>query len=347
MVIEAVMPRMGYDMTNGTVVRWLKRVGDEVRRGDVIAEIETDKAIVEMESESEGVLRRVLVPEGASAPVGTVIALIGTADEALPDIPSSESARPAKRARRARAQATPEPRGLRAGFPPRTPGADGKVPLGSMGEAIARRTQATTSEAPLFYMTVHVDMTDAMELRRQLNAALKSGSRISLNDMVMKACAIALQKFPVFNSTFEGDHLKVHPHVNVGMAVALPDGLMVPAVLECERKSLTEIARAAKDVADRARTGTLRQAEYTGTFSVSNLGMFDVDAFTAIVVSPQVAVLAIGAVRPTPVVRRGEVVVRQMMAATLSTDHRAANGAEAAQFATEVKRLLEEPQLLT
>ncbi len=196
-------------------------------------------------------------------------------------------------------------------------------------------------------VSVHVDMTDAMELRRRLNATLESGSRISLNDMVIKACAMALQKFPVFNSTFEGDHLKVQPHVNVGMAVAMPQGLMVPAVLECEQKSLTEIARDTKDVAERARTGTLRQAEYTGTFSVSNLGMFDVDAFTAIVVSPQVAVLAIGAVRPTPVVRRGEVVVRQMMAATLSTDHRAAHGAEAAQFATDVKRLLEEPQLLT
>jgi pyruvate dehydrogenase E2 component (dihydrolipoamide acetyltransferase) len=215
-----------------------------------------------------------------------------------------------------------------------------------MREAIARYTQATMSEVPHFYLTMQIDMTEAIALRARLNKALSPRTRVSLNALVMKACAVALLKYPVFNATFEGDHLNVHPHVNVGMAVALPEGLVVPAIPECESKSVVEIAAAAKDLAARARAGTLRQDEYTGTFSVSNLGMYDVDAFTAIVVSPQVDVLAVGAARPTPVVRDGDIVVREMMSVTLSTDHRAANGAEAAQFVGEIKRALEDPETM-
>ena len=436
MATEVAMPQMGYDMTEGVVVRWLKKEGDEVKRNEAIAEIETDKATVEMEAERGGVLRRILVKEGAKVPVGEVIAYIGTADEELPEAPakggneakakpekaeapSSDGApreRPAPEAapeeaparaapaakggpvkaspvaRRiadehdvdlrqvtgtgpggritkddvqnfvkeaqaapaaapqaspsaAPAQPSAQPRGMRAGFAPRVPGPEGNIAIGKMGQAIARRTQQTMNEAPLFYLTVDIDMTRALEFRKELNESL-SGARVSVNDIIVKACAVALQKFPVFNSTFEGDHLKVNPHVNVGIAVALPEGLVVPAVLECEHKSLVQIAREAKDVSERARTGSLRQDEYTGTFSVSNLGMFDVASFTAIIVSPQVAVLAVGSVQPKPVVQNGQVVVRQMMSATLSTDHRAANGAESAQFAGEVKRMLENPLLL-
>jgi pyruvate dehydrogenase E2 component (dihydrolipoamide acetyltransferase) len=451
MALEVAMPQMGYDMTEGTVVRWLKREGDEVQRNEVIAEIETDKATVEMEAAGAGILRRIVVPEGQLVPVGRVIAYIGDADEAIPDekIPAAAAApvddedvkispmarhaaeergidprlvtgtgpggritqddvlRFAKAASAPPAEPASAPpveptgrlaispmarrlarergidpsaiagtgpggritrddvlghvsgtqpvpaeaaasagRGLRAGFDPRTPNADGVIPLGKMAQAIARRTQATNNEAPLFYVTVQVDMTKAVEFRHDLNQALGAGTRVSVNDIILKACAMALQKHPVFNSTFEDDRLVVQPHVNMGMAVALPEGLVVPAVMGCESKSLAEISRDARDVAERARSGTLRQEEYTGTFSVSNLGMYDVDAFTAIIVSPQVAVLATGAVQAKPVVVSGEVTVRQMMSATLSTDHRAANGAESAQFAMEIKRLLENPLLL-
>ncbi len=461
MALEGAMPHKGYDMTEGTVVRWLKREGDEVQRNEVIAEIETDKATVEMEAAGAGILRRIVVPEGQLVPVGRVIAYIGDADEAIPDagaapaqVPSTEppaTAAPASdqdvkispMARHAADERGIDPRlvtgtgpggritqddvrrfaeapaaagaaaasngaepitgdrlvispmarrlarehgiapadiagtgpggritrddvlghvsgtqpapakaaalagrGLRAGFDPRTPNADGVIPLGKMAQAIARRTQATNSEAPLFYVTIQVDMTKAAEFRHDLNQALGAGKRVSINDIILKACAMALQRHPVFNSTFEGDRLVVHPRVNMGMAVALPEGLVVPAVMGCEAKSLAEISRDSRDVAKRARSGTLRQEEYTGTFSVSNLGMYDVDAFTAIIVSPQVAVLATGAVQAKPVVVSGEVMVRQMMSATLSTDHRAANGAEAAQFAMEIKRLLENPSLL-
>ena len=338
MATAVVMPRIGYEMVRGSVVRWLKREGDSVGRGEPIAEVETDKAIVELAAEQDGTLISIAAPEGATVSVGDIVAYIGEAGEETDDQdpPSAESGAESGAER---------PQGLRSGFPPRLPGPDGRIPLGRMGQAIARRTQSTMAETPHFYLTVRIDMTDALELRRELNRASRE-SHVTVNDMVLKACATALVKYPVFNSTFEGDHLRVQPHVNIGIAVALPAGLIVPAVLHCEEKPLAQIARDAVDVAERGRNGTLRQEEYTGTFSVSNLGMFDVDAFTAIVVAPQVAVLAVGAARATPVARGGEVVVRQTMAATLSVDHRAAGGAEAAQFTTEIKRLLEQPRLL-
>ena len=406
MAVEVVMPRMGYDMTEATLVRWLKHEGESVARGEVIAEIETDKAIVEMQSPADGLLLKVLASEGATIPVGQVIAYVGgrgevVSVEALPareeattgastsaqvaakpgtDTADDERTKVSPIARKladergldlalvtgtgpggritrddvlALAGRSPTPipspavqRGIRAGFRPRVPGVDGTIRLGKMGQAIARRTQVTMAEAPHFYLSVQIDMTKASALRRELNVAGAPKARVSLNDVIIKACAMALQHHPVFNSTFEGDHLKVHPHVNVGVAVALPEGLIAPAILGCEDKSIAQIASDAKDLVERARGGVLRQDEYTGTFTVSNLGMFGVDAFTAIVVAPQVAVLAVGAVRPAPVVVGGEVVVRQMMTATLSTDHRAAHGAEAAQFAAEVKRLLEDPSQL-
>ena len=235
---------------------------------------------------------------------------------------------------------------MRAGFAPRSPDANGRIELGTMGEAIARRTQTTTQTVPQFYLTVRIDMTAAIEYRRELNRSLTGDSRVSVNDMIVKACAGALATYPVYNSTFEGDHLQVQEHVNVGMAVALANGVLVPAVVDCDRKSLAEIARDSKDVAERAKRGTLRPNEYFGTFSVSNLGSFSIDAFTSIIVSPQVGVLAIGSAQRTPVAIGNTVEIRQMMSATLSTDHRVAGGAEAAQFANEVKRRLEDPKLL-
>ena len=212
-----------------------------------------------------------------------------------------------------------------------------------MGQAIARRTQSTFNETPHFYVPVRVDMTDTMAWRDALNRQPSADPRVSVNDLVMKACATALQRHPAFNATFEGDHLRVHSHINMGMAVALQEGLMVPAILSCEEKSVADIAAAARDLAARTRAGSLRQDEYTGTFSVSNLGMFGVSEFTAIIVSPQVAVLAVGEVEDTVVPLDGGIHIRKMMNATLSADHRAVNGAEAALFAAEIKRLLEHP----
>ena len=344
MASEVTMPQMGYEMTEGTVVSWLKHEGDSVSAGEVVAEVETDKAIVELEAQAGGTLLRVLAPEGATVPVGQAIAIVGEPGEKVPESTGSAIATAAERSPR---QTNPaEHQGLRPGFPPRTPGPDGKIPLGRTSQAMARRTVATNTEVPSFDLTVRIDMTDAIELRRKLNASLTADERVGVNDLVIKACTLALLKYPVYNGTFQGDHLRVATHVDIGIAMAMPEGLAVPAVLECERKSLSEIARDARSLASRVREGTLKQREYTGTFTISNLGMFEVDAFNAIIVSPQVGVLALGSMQATPVAHRGDVVVRQVMSATLSTDHRAASGAEAAQFAGEIKRLLEEPALL-
>ena len=423
MATEVVMPQMGYDMTEGTVVKWVKHEGDAVKKGDIIAEIETDKATVEMEADAAGLLRKVTVSEGTTVPVGAVIGIIGTADETLPEV--GETAPPAEEAPAVEAAPAEQPKGevaaeapaptpvadggmmkvspvarrladeqgvdlrqvtgtgpggritkddvlayakqapapvapapaapapaaaeprlgktLKVGPEPRKPDAGGRIPLSKMAQAIARRTAGTKGPVPHYYVNASVDMTAAMDFRRELNAQLDD-VRVSVNDLIVKAAALALQKFPVFNSTFQDDHLQVAPNVNVGIAVALDEGLVVPAVLECEKKSLVRIAAETKDLGERTRAGRLRQDEYTaGTFSISNLGMFDVDSFTAIIVSPQAAVLAVGSVTATPQVRDGEVVVRQVMQASLSADHRISNGADAAQFLVEIKRLLESP----
>jgi pyruvate dehydrogenase E2 component (dihydrolipoamide acetyltransferase) len=199
-------------------------------------------------------------------------------------------------------------------------------------------------EAPHFYVTADVDMTLALTLRQQLNEKLAGEARVSINDMIIKACALALVKYPTFNSSFQGDHLRVYKQVNIGIAVALEQGLLVLSLGDCRDKSLADISKTSREVVERAQAGVLREEDYTGgTFSISNMGMFDVDAFSAIIYPPQAAVLAVGTVRKQPVVRDDQITIAQVMKATLSTDHRVADGAQAAEFAVEVKRLLENP----
>jgi pyruvate dehydrogenase E2 component (dihydrolipoamide acetyltransferase) len=231
--------------------------------------------------------------------------------------------------------------------PPATaPAAAGaqRVELSRMRQAIARVTVDSKREAPHFYVTADVDMTRAMALRREINDSLPAERRVSVNDLIIKACAIALGRQPKFNAFFRGDHLQMNPDINIGIAIALPAGLIVPGINVCQSKTLVEIADAAKDLIARANSGTLRNEEYSGTtFSISNLGPFDVDSFAAIIFPPHAAVLAVGRVKEQPVVREGQLAVAQVMKATLSVDHRVADGAEAAQFLVEVRKLLESP----
>ncbi len=404
MATVVAMPSMGYDMKEGIVVRWRKKEGEQVARGEVIAEIETDKATVEMEAYASGVLGKILAEEGASIPVGDLIAVITAPGEEVPPLESltietpqegtAEAAEPAppvaqatvaapdaqmSAAQTGRVAATPIARRLAMelgvdlalvtgtgpngriqeedvrNFTPTSPVAipaavphqprpGERVELSRMRKAIAGVTVQSMTQAPHFYVTSEIDMTRAMSLRRELNEALGEGVRVSVNDLIVKASTLALAKHPKFNSSFEGDSLQVHGDINVGIAVALEQGLIVPAVSQCQDKSLAEIAVASRDLIDRAHGGALRAEEYTGgTFAVSNLGMFDVDSFTAIIFPPNSAVLAVGAVKEQPVVREGEIKAAQIMKATLSTDHRVADGAEAAQFLMEVKRCLENP----
>ena len=406
MATTVVMPQMGFDMQEGTIVRWLKQEGDEVSRGEPIAEIETDKAIVEMEAFASGVLLKTVVGEGETVPVGQAIAVIGTPGEPLPDLgaapaPSTETEAPTEApadveeavaaevsAAAEQVRASPLARRLAeekgidlarvngsgpggritrddvlafdsqateaapaspaAEAIPASVAADGPdveiMQLSRMRQTIARRTVQSMQEAPHFYVTADVDMTLALTLRQQLNEKLAGETRVSINDMIIKACALALVKYPTFNSSFQGDHLRVYKQVNVGIAVALEQGLLVLSLGDCRDKSLADISKTSREVVERAQAGVLREEDYTGgTFSISNMGMFDVDAFSAIIYPPQAAVLAVGTVRKQPVVRNDQITIAQVMKATLSTDHRVADGAQAAEFAVEVKRLLENP----
>jgi pyruvate dehydrogenase E2 component (dihydrolipoamide acetyltransferase) len=213
-----------------------------------------------------------------------------------------------------------------------------------MRQAIARRMAAAKREMPHYYVTAAVDMQEAMALRKQLNAAVDEHQRISVNDLIVKACALALETYPRFNASFTDQGLQSHNSIDIGIAVALDDGLIVPAVVDCRGKSLGALARAARDVAERARSGRLRQAEIAGgTFTISNLGMYGVETLIAIIQPGQAAILGVGKVEPRAVVRDGEVVARETMTIALSADHRVTDGAEGARFIAEVKALLENP----
>ena len=219
------------------------------------------------------------------------------------------------------------------------------IPLSRMRQQIARVTVRSKQEQPHFYITSDIDMTEAMSLRRQINQSLEAqGVRISVNDMIVTACVGAIKRYPKFNSFFTDDGIQMNERINIGIAIAEASGLIVPGILDCGEKALREISEAAKDLIARSQSGTLRNEEYTGsTFSTSNLGMFDVTSFTAIIHPPQTGVLAAGSVEKRAVVQGNDIVIREMMTATLSADHRVVDGAEGAQFMMEVKSLLETP----
>ena len=221
---------------------------------------------------------------------------------------------------------------------------DNVVPLSRTRRQIARVTSRSKQEIPHFYVSAEIDMSQAMEMRRQLNSRLDDDSRVSVNDLVVKASVDALARFPSFNASYSDDGIVMHDAVNVGLAVAQEGGLIVPALLDCAGKSLVELAAASKDLAGRADSGALQAQEYAGaTFAISNMGMFGVSSFVAIIQPPQSAILAVGAVATQAVVRDGAVVAADMMTATLSADHRVVDGADGARFIGEIKRILENP----
>lgn len=419
MAIEVTMPQMGADMTEGTLLKWVKQVGDSVQRGEVIAEIETDKATIELEAYESGTLIRLVAQEGDVVPVGDVIALLGEPSEAAPDIERKPPAeKPARRAiepevkERAAAAARPatqpaaspaatetegrvrispvarriareagldvsalrgsgpDGRILRrdveaavaagtTGAPPLqpAPARQATVPvrpqagppegLSKMRQAIARRMTLSKQTQPHYYLTLDIDMTAALAFREQFNASATDEQRVSINDLVVKACAIALERHPKFNAEFSEEGLVHHERVNVCIGIALDDGLIAPALLDCQSKSLGRIAVESKDLINRAKTGHLKADEYSdGTFTITNLGAFGVETLIGIINPPQAAILGVGSVMPQAVVRDGQVVVRQVMKVALSADHRVSDGAEGARFIKEIQALLEGPAAL-
>ena len=403
MISEVVMPQMGADMEEGTVIRWLKQEGEAVERGEIIAEIETDKANVEIEAFDSGVFRKTLANEGDTVAVGEIIALIASADEDISRYEQAAVVAPPAEAKAARAEpetapavqtttstpasadgrvrASPVARKLAQergidlsqvrgtgpdgrivrrdveaavngkGAPDKAPTPAGEparpVAMSRMRQTIARRMTQSKQEAPHYYITVDIDMTEAEKVRHQINDAYQRELHVSVNDLIVKASAIALARHPMFNTWFVEGEVRQHEAINVCIAIALEDGLIAPAILNCESKSLAEISQTSRDLAARAKSGTLKPEEYSGgTFTVSNLGMFDVETLVAIIQPPQAAILGVGAVRPAPVVRDGQVEVGALMKVALSADHRVTDGAQGAQFLNEIRKLLENPVAL-
>ena len=391
MITEVTMPSMGADMTEGTIVKWLKKEGDEVKRGDKLAEIETDKTVVEMESYGEGILKKIVIGEGQVVPVGDLIAYVGEEGDEIPSSSSSEETPSAtidtsnestppsisqNQTSGARVKASPIAKKLanelgvdistisgtgpggritredveaasggdQSAQPSQSSGDTKTIPLTSMRKAIAGVVSKSKSEIPHFYISNTADMSDVIKSRSEFNES--KGLKVSVNDIVLYAVTQSLKKFPKFNSSFSDGSLIENQSINIGMAIALPEGLIVPAVLGCENKSLEDLSSSAKDLAVRAKGegAPLTQEENSGgTFSVSNLGMFDIDQFTAIIVPPQSAILSVGKAREEAVVENGEIKTAQLMKMTLSVDHRVNDGAEAAMFLAELKSILESP----
>jgi pyruvate dehydrogenase E2 component (dihydrolipoyllysine-residue acetyltransferase) len=463
-VSKVVLAKLSPTMEEGTIVKWNKKEGDVIKQGDVLAEIETDKANMEMESQANGVLRKILVQAGGKAPIGALIGVIAEPNEDIgpmlakagaaakpaaapaaapapaaepapaaaapapapaappaaappaaaapapvaaapaaapapvpaaapaPAAPPPAASAPAPAPREAsgdagRVKASPLARSMAASknidlssvsgsgpngriikrdieswsgpardaapapasapaarpaapVPSIAPGTE--IPLSSMRKVIAKRLSESKFTAPHFYVTMEIDMDGAVDLREQLKRL--EDVKVSFNDLVVKACAKALTRFPMVNASWNGESIKTHPEVHIGVAVAIDDGLIVPVVRNADRKSVVEISSEVRDLAGRAKNRKLKPEEFTGsTFSISNMGMFDVTEFTAIINPPEVAILAVGAVKKMPVVDGDDIRVGHRMRVTMSSDHRVVDGALAAQFLNEVRRLLESP----
>jgi pyruvate dehydrogenase E2 component (dihydrolipoamide acetyltransferase) len=431
MATKVIMPKLSPTMEEGQISRWLKKEGDKVSMGEPLAEIDTDKATMEMQALSNGVLRKILINEGQSAPLGQTIAVIAEPNEDIASL-LSEAPAPAKQEQKAQPQEQPAPpppppqakaaaaassqpatsadgrqtpqavasdsarlivsplaarmaadagidlRSLQGSGPggriikrdieaaisqpkaaPSYPRAvePGQVPqigasayrdepASEIRKVIAKRLVTSLGPVPHFFLTTEIEMDRAAEMRRGINA-LDPDLKISINDVIIKVAAAALMQHPEVNASFQDKFIRYYEHVDMGVAVAIEDGLITPVVRAADQKSLSQIAAEVRELAERARSRRLKPEEYTGaTFSISNLGMFGIDEFTAVINPPEGAILAVGAMSAKPVVRDNEVVIRQMMRVTMSCDHRVIDGATGAKFLQTFKKILENPLYL-
>ena len=447
MATKVFMEALSPTMEEGRLVKWMKAEGDAVKSGDVLAEVETDKAIMELVARGDGVLRKRMLDEGATSPVGSLIAVIAGKDEDIASLvagaatpavappaaaepagapPAAQATSPATDGRdrqpappnvatqpaavaatsgSAPAPSAPGPAASAAPVAPssgarqrssplaRRLAAERGLDLGSIGgsgpggriikrdveaapgvsatpaavraparattdedyrdvpltqirKTIARRLSESIGPIPTFYLTAEFDLERAAEMRSAM-AELGDEYKVSFNDIVMKAVATALAQHPECNAHWLGDHIRYFNRVHLGMAVAVEDGLITPVIFDADRKGLRDLALEARELAGRARERRLKPEEYTGsTFSVSNLGMFGIDHFTAIINPPECGILAIGGIEPKPVIVNGDVVVRRRLRVTMSCDHRVIDGATGAKFLQTLRRLLELPLLL-
>ena len=431
MAVKVVMEALSPTMEEGRLVSWKKKEGDAVKSGETLAEVETDKAVMDLVARADGVLRKIVLGEGATVPVSAVVAIIGSPDEdisalvggdgksaaaapapAAPPPAAAASAAPAPAssppaaampapavtaaplptapavaAPGARVKSSPlarrlasergvqlgaisgtgpggriiardieaAPAGGAAALVPAGPAAAVStgvpivasgfrdVPLTQIRKTIAKRLSQSIGPIPHFFLTSEIDMERAFEARQALKARGDQFT-VSFNDIVIKAVALALKKHPACNAWWMDDHIRYHGDVHVGMAVAVEDGLITPVIRFADRKGLTEIAAETKVLAEKARHRRLTPEEYTGaTFSVSNLGMLDIDEFTAVINPPEAGILAVGRMAQKPTVVDGQIVPRRLMRVTMSCDHRVIDGATGAQFLQTLKLMLENP----
>lgn len=435
MSVNIEMPKLSDTMSEGTLIKWHKKVGDTISIGDILAEVETDKATMEMEAFDEGVITAIVIQEGEKAPIGGVLAVLDGDDESTTPEPSAGKTSPAptpvavKQASSQAAAASPqasasgrvkaspharkvagelgvdlskisgtgpagrivkedvekaasahgsspkEPsqaataaaklveavkaRATAATAPVSAPAAaaimptakegDERIELSSMRKVIASRLLTSKTTIPHFYLHLEVDATPLMELRKQVNeqAEKTHGNKYSVNDFILKATINAVQAVPAINASFAGDHIVKFKHVGLSVAIAVEDGLVTPVIKEAETKSLLAISRAVKDFATRAKDKKLKPDEFDGgTITVSNLGAWGIESFDAIVNPPQAAILSVGGAIEKPVVKNGQIVPGLRMNIGVSADHRVVDGAVAAAFLAEVKKLIENPALM-
>jgi pyruvate dehydrogenase E2 component (dihydrolipoamide acetyltransferase) len=435
MATKVIMPKLSPTMEEGQISRWLKKEGDKVSMGEPLAEIDTDKATMEMQARANGVLRKILVNEGQSAPLGQTIAVIGEPNEdiaalvseappkqeqaqqqeqekAAPPAPqqpqpqakaAAASAQPSSRvdgrqpqaatadsgrlivsplAARMAAEAGIDLRSLQGSGPggriikkdieaaisqpkaapaPQTfpravePGRFPQVaasgyrdePASEIRKVIAKRLVTSLGPVPHFFLTTEIEMDRAAEMRKGINA-LDPDLKISINDIIIKVVAAALIQHPEVNASFQEKFIRYYEHADVGVAVAVDEGLITPVVRGADLKGFLEISAEIKDLAGKAKARKLQPEEYTGaTFSISNLGMFGIKEFTAIINPPEAGILAVGAAAPTAVVRDGEVIIRNIMNVTMSCDHRVVDGATGAKFLQTFKQMLENPGMMS
>ena len=402
MVTKVLMEALSPTMEEGKLLTWLKQEGDEVSAGDVLAEVETDKAVMELQARGAGVLRKIMAAEGATVEVGSIVGIIADPDEELPDVPAAAGAKKPAAAPKQTAETEGEPEtepaiapqaqseepvpaggrvkasplarrmasergldlsrvtgsgpggrivkrdveGAEAAAPRAAAAAEGgweDVELSQVRKTIAKRLVQSLGPIPHFFPTTEIDMERAAEAREALNA-LGEGPKISYNDIILKVIATALRQHRACNAWWMDGTIRYFDDVHLSMAVAIPDGLITPVIRYAHRKSLREIAGEARQLAERARERKLTPEEYTGgTFSVSNLGMFDIEHFTAVINPPEAGIVAVGSIVERPVVADGELEVRNRMRLTMSCDHRVIDGATGAQFLQTVKRMLENP----
>lgn len=413
------MPKLSDTMTEGVVAEWHKKIGDTVKSGELLADIETDKATMEFESFQEGTLLYIGVEKGKTAPVDSILAIVGKQGEDINALIEGDKKKPASAAETPAPASTPAPEPKKEEPPKPAPAAtpvaqtpapkaepapakvandarfkisplakklagdkninpsfvkgsgDGgriikrdienyrggaanvvqeesysDVPVSQMRKTIARRLAESKFSAPHFYLTMEIEMDEMMKAREAINR-VADPVKISYNDLVIKAVAISLKENPKVNASWRGDFIRYSDHVHIGMAVAVEDGLLVPVIRFADSKTLSQISAEAKDFAQKAKNKKLQPADWEGnTFTISNLGMFGIEEFTAIINPPDACILAIGGIKETPVVKDGKVVPGHVMKVTMSCDHRAVDGATGSAFLQTFKQLMENPVIL-